>query len=61
MIKIKNEKITLKKSNGIINAKLKTIIKKNPGYKIMKTISKILKGEIDGNNELLEDLNFKCK
>jgi len=61
MIKIKNAKTTLKKSknkiDGIINVKLTTVLKKNPGYKIMKTISKILEGEINGNNELPEDLN----
>jgi len=61
MIKIKNAKTTLKlsknKIGGIINAKLTTVLRKNPGYKIMKTISKILEGEIDGNYELPEDLN----
>jgi len=61
MIKIKNAKTTLKKSKnkigGIINVKLTTILKQNPGYKIMKTIFKILEGDIGGNNEIPEDLN----
>jgi len=61
VIKIKNTKIALKKSKnkigGIINAKLTTVLRKNPGYKIMKIISKILEGEVDGNYELPEDLN----
>jgi len=48
MIKIKNAKTTLKlsknKIGGIINVKRTTLLRKNPGYKIMKTISKILEG-----------------
>jgi len=34
-----------------------TVLKKKPGYTTTKTISKILEGEIDGNNELFEYLN----